>query len=283
MNITYLKPAKILKTEPFWLVSIAAGLAAICLTLVWKAHDVGHLGMSLLFFFAIGSILSDKRQTFNFESDVFSSIVGWLIISWVLWQSTTHHLEHTLRILPLASALGVSLLASGFKGLKQYWEAFTIIFFLEIPSVLAELFWDISPLSAKCASLILWYLGFDVTLNGVYIHLPTGSVKVIPSCSGVDTINYLLGISIIALIMFPIAKHKRFFVAIFAMLLGFVLNAIRIAILAVMVGTNEAAFHSWHGGNASYSFGVLGILIFGLFYMLLLRQEERQLHKTEQS
>ncbi|MBD2196730.1 MULTISPECIES: cyanoexosortase A [Calothrix] len=283
MNITHLKPSQILKTEPFWLASIAAGLAAICLTLVWKAHDVGHLGMSLLFFFAIGSILWDKRHTFNFESDVFSSVVGWLIISWVLWQSTTHNLGYIIRLLPLASAIGVGLLASGFKGVKQYWEALIILFFLEIPSVLAELFLDISPYSAKFASLILWYLGFDVTLNGVYIHLPTGSVKVVPSCSGIDTINYLLGISIIALVMFPIAKNKRLFVSLFAMFLGFFLNAIRIAILAVMVGTNEAAFHSWHGGNASYSFGVFGILIFGAFYMFILRQEERQIQKMEKS
>ncbi|MBD2353608.1 cyanoexosortase A [Tolypothrix sp. FACHB-123] len=283
MNITHLKSAKILKTEPFWLLSIAAGLAAICLTLVWKAHDVGHLGMSILFFFAIGSILWDKRHTFNFESDVFSSILGWLIISWVLWQSTTHNLGYVIRLFPLASAVGVGLLASGFRGLKQYWEAFTILFFLEIPSVLAELLLDISPLSAKFASLLLWYSGFDVTLKGVYIHLPTGSVKVVPSCSGIDTINYLLGISIIALVMFPIAKYKRVFVSLFAMFLGFFLNAIRIAILAVMVGTNEAAFHSWHGGNASYSFGVFGILIFGVIYMLILRQEERQMQKTEQS
>ena len=283
MNITHLKSGRFLKTEPFWLLSIAAGLQAISLTLVWKADDVGHLGMSILFLFAISSILWDKRHTLNFESDVFSSIVGWLIISWVLWQSANHNSEYTLRVLSFTSALGVSLLASGFKGLKQYWDVLTILFFLEIPSVLADLFVDISPLSAKFASLLLWYLGFDVTLNGVNIYLPPGSVKVIPSCSGVDTINYLLGISVIALIMFPIAKNKRFFVAIFAMLVGFVLNGIRIAILAVMVGTNEAAFHSWHGGNASYSFGVLGILIFGLVYMLLLKQEERQMQNNEKS
>lgn len=279
MNITDITSAKFVKNEPFWLLSIAAGLQAISLTLTWKAHDTGHLGMSMLFLFAIGSILWDKRHTLRFDSDVFSSIVGWLLISWVLWQSVSHNTEHTLRILSFTSAVGVSLLASGFKGLKQYWEVLTIMFFLEVPSVLAEQFFDISPLSAKFASMLLWYSGFDVVLNGIYIYLPTGSVKVVPSCSGVDTINYLLGISVIALIMFPIAKFKRFFVAIFAMLVGFVLNAFRIAMLAIFVGTNQAAFDSWHGGQASYSFGVIGILIFGLVYMLLLKQEEKQMQK----
>ncbi|BAY09121.1 cyanoexosortase A [Calothrix sp. NIES-2098] len=283
MKITDLVSPKLFKTEPFWLLSIAAGLEAICLTLVWKAPDIGHLGMSILFLFATGSILWDKRHTLRFESDVFSSIVGLLLIIWVLWQSTTQNLEHTLRLLSFTSALGVGLLASGFKGLKQYWEELTILFFLGIPSVLADLFLDISPLSAKFASLLLWYLGFEVTNIGVNIYLPTGSIKVVHNCSGIDTINYILGISVIALVMFPIAKSKRFFVAIFAILLGFVINGGRIAMLAIMEGTNKAAFDSWHGGQASYSYGVLGILIFGIVYMFLLKQEEKQVENIENS
>jgi cyanoexosortase A len=280
MNITDLTPAKVVKNEGFWLLSIAAGLQAITLTLTWKADDTGHLGMSILCLFAVGSILWDKRQTLHFDSDIFSSIVSWLLISWILWQSTLENSEHTLRLLSFASAVAVSLLASGFKGLRQYWDVLLILFFLEIPSVLVERFLDISPLSAKFASMLLWYFGFDVVLDGIYIYLPTGSVKVVPSCSGVDTINYLLGISVVALIMFPIAKYKRLFVAIFAMIVGFVVNGIRIAMLAIFEGTNKAAFDSWHGGQASYSFGVIGILIFGLVYMLLLKQEEKQMQKS---
>ncbi|MDZ8056029.1 MAG: cyanoexosortase A [Aulosira sp. ZfuVER01] len=283
MNITELISPKLFKNEPFWLLSITAGLEVICLTLVWKAHDIGHLGMSILFLFATGSLLWDKRHTLRFESDVFSSIVGLLLIIWVLWQSATQNLEHTLRLLSFTSALGVSLLASGFKGLKQYWEELIILFFLGIPSVLADLLIDISPLSAKFASLLLWYLGFEVAIDGVNIYLPTGSIKVVHSCSGIDTINYILGISVIALVMFPIAKSKRFFVPIVAIVLGFVINGVRIAMLAVMEGTNKAAFESWHGGQASYSYGVLGILIFGIFYMFLLKQEERQTQNTEKS
>ncbi|MBW4563632.1 MAG: cyanoexosortase A [Mojavia pulchra JT2-VF2] len=283
MNITDLNFPKLLKNEPFWILSIAAGLQAICLTLVWKADDTGHLGMSILFLCAAGSLLWDKRHTLRFESDVFSSIVGSLLIGWVLWQSTSQNLEYTLRLLPFTSAIGVSLLASGFKGLKQYWEELIILFFLGVPNVIADLLIDISPLSAKFATLILWYLGFDVAIDGINIYLPTGSVKVVHSCSGIDTINYMLGISVIALVMFPVSRSKRFFVPLVAIILGFVSNAIRIAMLAVMVGINQAAFESWHGGQASYFYAMLSIVIFGLFYMLLLKQEERQAQNTEKS
>ncbi|MBD2163245.1 cyanoexosortase A [Calothrix membranacea FACHB-236] len=283
MNLTNIISTKVLKQEPFWLLSITAALEAICLTLIWKADDMGHLGMSILFLFATGSLLWDKRHTLRFESDVFSTIVGLLLISWVLWQSATQNLEHTLRLLSFTSAFAVSLLASGFKGLKQYCEELIILFFLGVPAVVSDLLFDISPLSAKFASLLLWYAGFDVRINGINIYLPTGSIKVVHSCSGIDTINYILGISVIAMVMFPIAKKKLFFIPIFAILLGFVINGIRIAMLAVMQGTNKAAFDSWHGGQASYSFGVLGIVIFGLVYMFLLKQEEQQAENLEKS
>ncbi|MFK0731726.1 MAG: cyanoexosortase A [Gloeotrichia echinulata GP01] len=288
MSITNLTPVKFLKIEPLWLLSIAAGLQAITLTLVWRAHDVGHLGMSFLFLFATGSLLWDKRDQLRFESDVFSSVVGLLLIGWVLWESSTLNVEYTMRLFPFTSALGVALLASGFKGLKQYLGELMILFVLGIPSLVSELLYehsifDLSPWSAKMAGFLLWYSGFDVKLQGIYLSVGQGSVKVVYSCSGVDTINYILGIAVIALSMFPIARKKNFFVLIFATLLGFVLNAIRIALLAIFEGTNKEAFHSWHGGNASYSFGIAGILIFGLFYMLLLKQEERQIQKSQKS
>ncbi len=282
MAMTNLTSLKFIQNEPLWLLGIAAGLQAITLTLVWRSHThIAYLGMSFLFLLATGSLLWDKRHQLQFESDVFSSVLGLLLIGWVLWESATLNVEYTLRLLSFTSALGVALLASGLKGLKQYFGELMILFVLGTPSVVSELLYehsifDISPWSAKFAGFILWYSGFDVVVNGINIYLPTGSVKVIYSCSGVDTINYILGISVIALVMFPIARSKRLFVVIFAIFLGFLINAIRIAMLAAMEGTNQAAFASWHGGNASYTYGIIAILIFALFYMFLWKQEERQ-------
>jgi cyanoexosortase A len=267
---------KFLKNEPFWLLSIGAALEAICITLVWRAHDVGHLGMTLLFLFATGSLLWDKRHKLTFESGVFPSTVGMVLIGWVLWQSATLNVEHTLRLLSFTSAVGVGLLASGFKGLKQYWEELVILFFLGVPSVIAERLFDLSPLTAKFSGLLLWYAGFDVAVKETSVYLPTGSIKVIYSCSGIDTILYILGISVIAMIMFPVAKSKRIFVPIIAVTLGFVVNGIRIAMLAVFAGSNQAAFDDWHGGKASYTYAMIGILIFGAVYMFMLWQEEQQ-------
>lgn len=277
MNITEIASPKLLKDIRYWLLGIAAGLQAICLTLVWKADDTGHFGMSLLFLFAIGNLIWEKRSTLKFESEVIPSILGMGLIGWVLWESANLADGNIMRLLPFASALGVALLASGFKGLKQYWQELTILFFLGIPSVLASFLFDIAPLTAKFSAFLLHYFGFDVVSEGIFINLPNGGVEVTDECSGLDTIIYILSVSVLALVMFPVQRSKRFFVPIVAIIIGFVINAIRVVMLAIFATSNKAAFDNWHGGQASYLYGMVGILFFGCFYWLLLQQEEKSL------
>lgn len=277
MNINEIASLKIIKDIRYWLLGIATGLQTICLSLVWKADDTGHFGMSLLFLFAIGSLIWEKRNTLKFESEILPSIVGMAMISWVLWSSANLADGNIMRLLPFTSAFGVALLASGFKGLKQYWQELTILFFLGVPGVIASFLFDIAPLTAKFSAFLLHYFGFDVVSQGVFINLPNGGVEVTDECSGLDTIIYTLSISVLALVMFPINRSKRFFVPIVAIIIGFVINAIRVAMLAIFAESNEAAFDSWHGGQASYLYGMIGIIFFGCFYWLLLKQEEKSL------
>ena len=169
MNTTEKASLKI-KDIRYWLLGIVAGLQTICLTLVWKADDTGHFGMSLLFLFAIGSLTWEKRDNLKFESEVLPSIVGIALIGWVLWESVNLADGNIMRLLPFTSALGVALLASGFKGLKQYWQELIILFFLGVPSIIASLLFDIAPLTAKFSAFLLHYFGFDVVSEGVFIN-----------------------------------------------------------------------------------------------------------------
>ena len=275
MNINNIASPKLLKDTRYWLLGIAGGLQAICLTLVWKADDTGHFGMSLLFLFAIASLIWEKHHTLKFESEVLPSIIGVGLISWVLWSSANLADGNVMRLLPFVSAFGVALLASGFKGLKQYWQELVILFFLGVPSVIASFLFDLSPLTAKFSAFLLHYSGFDVNLQGVVINLPKGSVEVTEECSGLDTIIYTLSVSVLALVMFPVRRSKLFLVPIAAIIIGFVVNGIRVAMLAIFAASDKAAFENWHGGQASYLYGMIGILIFGCFYWLLLQQEEK--------
>jgi cyanoexosortase A len=135
---------------------MGASLIAIYMTLLWKAQDIAHLGMSALFGLSVASLLWEKRRRLNLQSEIFPTVLGALLIALVLWQSAAispEVLSHKrninlystsfLRLIPLISALGIGLLASGFKGLKQYWQELTIIFFLSVPSVVLSLMVDI--------------------------------------------------------------------------------------------------------------------------------------------
>ncbi|RCJ36939.1 cyanoexosortase A [Nostoc minutum NIES-26] len=271
-----------LKNSQFWLLGIGGGLIAILLTLVWRTGDDSYLGMSVLCLFAIASTLVEKRHKLTLESGIFPSILGIMFIGFILWQSANlHHgkwLKTFLHISPFISAIGLSLLASGLKGFKQFWQELTILFFLGVPKVTILSLIDITPLAtltAKYSTLILWYTGFEVSLQDNYINLPTGGIKVAGECAGLEWMCHLLSLAVIGLFMFPPKPKRRILVPIVAVFVAFLVNGARIAILAVMAAKqHQPTFHYWHVGGGSSVFGIITVLIFGLFYWFLLHEQE---------
>lgn len=264
---------------PFYrLLGGAVALMTLYLTLVGRAGDTAHLGMSVLFIMVAGVLLWEKRHSLSFEAGMFDQFVGAGLIGWVLWESrsiSSDDYQTILRLLPLISALGLSLLASGFGGLKQYRQELTILFFLGVPSILAGFIADISPITAAFSATLLWFAGFDVaTTQNVYINLPGGSVQVYEGCSGMESMTYLLGISVICLNLFPVSRIKQALLIGLALLIGFVVNGIRVALMAVLAAAQQQElFEYWHQGDGSMIFGVAAIGIFGLVFNVLARTQ----------
>jgi cyanoexosortase A len=254
-------------------------------TLLWRADETAHLGMSLLFGAAAGSLLWDKRHALNRRSHGGTKLIALVILSLAVWQAiahagtiaSSHTLNPAIRILPFASALGIGLFASGWKGLKQYWQELTILFFLGVPSIVAAGLPDLSPLTARFAALLLYYGGLETTVEGTHLQLPTGSVNVYAGCSGMESVTYLLGVSVVCLLLFPITGHRRFFIPIVSMLIAYFTNAARVAVLAIFVSSqNPSAFSYWHEGEGSLMVGAIAILLFCLFYFFLCQQPEKR-------
>lgn len=274
-----MKPTKFyqrLNTSFYRLLSGATALMLLYLTLVARVGDTAHWGMSLLFILAAGILFWEKRQSLQFEAGASSRLIGVGLISWVLWEGCfiqADEYQTTLRLLPLISAVGLGLLASGFKGLKQYRQELTILFFLGVPSILAQFIADISPITAAFSATLLWLTGFDVTTTqDVYINLPGGSVQVYEGCSGIESITYLLGISVVCLNLFPVSRIQQILLVGLAVLIGFVVNGIRVALMAVLFAAQQqAAFDYWHQGDGSLIFGVAAIAVFALIFNLLIR------------
>jgi cyanoexosortase A len=286
MKASHLTLVSQLRYPQIWLLAIGAGFIAIHLTLLWKADNSSLLGMTFLVWAAISSLIWEKRHSLNLESDIFSSFFGLSLIALLLIKSLSlKSFGGFLYFSPVIFAFGLALVASGFKGLNQYKGELLILFFLGVPKVLPSLLIDISIFTAKFATLVLWYTGFEVDRNGVIISLPTGSVEVYSGCSGVELIFQMLGLALLFLLMFPQKGKQKILVPIIAAAFAFIVNGMRVALMAVLVAQQQKeAFDYWHEGDGSLVFSLIAVLLFGLLcWFLLERTELRNNDATESS
>lgn len=267
----------------FWLLGITAGLITIHLTLTSRAKDSSLLGTSALFWIAVCYLIWQKRDELNLENRIFSSIWGMVIVAFVLLKSTSvSGYDPFLRFFPLISCLGVALLASGFKGLKQYWRELLILCFLVPPPGALSLLFDMSTITAKFATALLWYAGFEVHRQGVYVYLQNGGIEVYPGCSGIENMLHLLGLAVIFLLSFSTTLLEKIYLPIVASATAFIVNGVRVAILAILAGSaNPQALEYWHKGEGSLIFSMISVAILGLFCLVLLRQGEDEHDSVE--
>ena len=254
-----------LKNQRYLLFYIGVALVILHLNLSLQFGTSGLFNRAFLFWMVALLLLGQKQDRLFIKSNRFSSFIGTSILALVLYKSL--HLfpeDFFLRISPLLSFLGWSLLASGIKGLKQYHQQLFLLLFLAIPWELIYLF-DVSQVTAKFSTFILWLLGFEVTRQGVWIMMPTGSIEVYHGCSGVRTILQLLGLSWIVLTIIPTNCQQKTLLPIAAILLGFMVNGGRVALMAVLVALSDnEGFAYWHTGNGSLIFSAIAVLMFGL-------------------
>lgn len=274
-NASYFTLVKPLKSSKFWLVGIAAGLVAIHLTVTFRLGDFNLLSISALFWLAVSLLVWRKHSSLRLESGVLSSCLGATIIAAILLKITSLTGGQFIRLSPFISAVGLALLASGWKGFKQYWQELLVLFFLGIPNIVLSSLIDLSKFTAQFAAFILWYLGFEVSRQGVHVTLPRGGIEVYAGCSGLESMTHLLSLAVVYLIMFPTDWTKKVLVPVLAISLAFAVNGFRVALMAVLAASsNLEAFEYWHTGDGSVIFSMISVFIFGLFCLWLLRQEK---------
>ncbi len=281
MNFFSLPTADDLKMPQFWLLGLAGCLVAIHFTLTDRIGQPDFLGLTILVWFAIASLIQRKSQSIQLDSDLGSTLVGALLIAIVLMRSANATTNPGLSFMPLIGGLGLALVASGFKGLQQYWREFILLSLLAIPQELGLGIFNISQalslIIAKIVGFTLWYLGFKVSIEANHLYFPSGGIVINDACAGVANLFYLLKVSIIFLILFPLSKRKYIvIVPLVALALAFIMNLFRVGLLAVLAPNNPQAFEYWHEGTGSLVFTFTVVVTFGSFYLYLLRRENHQ-------
>lgn len=262
----------------YWLASIGIGLVSLHLYLSELYGKAGSVGHNFIFWLVVLFLIWEKRSKLQLDSDGISSFVGISVLSLVLYKSL-HLFPHDffLRIYPLLCLIGWTLIASGVEGIKQYLKEFFLLSFLAIPWELIYIF-DLSQLTARFSTFILWILGFEVTRQGIWIVMPTGSVEVYNGCSGLKAMLQLLGLSWILLALIPTSWRQKIALVVAAIGLGFTINGLRIALMAVLVALSDSAgFNYWHTGTGSLVFSAISVIIFATVCSLTLDRHNFQM------
>jgi cyanoexosortase A len=266
---TFLAPVQNFPVTKLWLLILAGGLIALHLHSSWEAKLANLVVTSILFVGAIAFKLKQKQSTLNLESNLLSKIIGAFLVAFVfLSQAFLPSYDFLIRLLPLISGLGLALIASGIKGLKQYWQELMLLLVLAVPLELliepVNNFFRITKVLAQISTFILWYVGFTVSRQGDLIILPERATWVGPNCSGVLTMLWMLQLAILFLATYPTNWQKKILVPTVAVLIVIGVNSIRIAIMALLAAYNYPAFEYWHSDNAQI-FSTIPVLIFWRF------------------
>ncbi|WP_373542886.1 cyanoexosortase A [Chamaesiphon sp.] len=262
-----------LSSPAFLLLVLGVAIVAVHLTLTFKVSGSDRQITSVLFWLTAAYLLWERQDKLEFQTGPVASLVGALLLAVLLIKSTGYCEESFLVAYPFFAGIALALVAAGFRGLREYWRELVLLFFLGIPEVLLAKLTDPSPLTAQFASSLLWYSGFNVSLKGIYIHLPGGSVQVYSGCSGVVAMTQLLGMSILFLMLLPLPWKwfQKLVLPVAAIAIGFIVNALRVALMAILVAQKQmAAFDYWHAGSGSLVFSVIGTFLLVILLKILI-------------
>lgn len=260
--------------------AIALAIAVTHFIFLLNTESDELFATSFLLWLALGSLLWEKRETIPFNSSLLSMSMGLLLMALVVARTFSPAGYH-LRLSPIFSFLGLCLITSRVPKLVYYGKEIIILSLLAIAPVLEQLLEliNLPLLTAKFSTFLLWYTGFSASRQDLFILLPKGRVEVYGACSGVVSITQTLNIAVLFILLFPTKWYQKIYAVLIAILIGFVVNAGRVALLAVLVAnSSDEAFEYWHGGDGSLVFFVINVLIFsGVAWWTILRETPNEL------
>jgi len=264
----------------FWLLATWGSLIAINIALQFRlGENIDDNAMVILTWAVAILLVCRNRANFKFETTPSAIAVGTLLIIWVLIKSLlTRRVFDVLFILtPLASTVGVALIASGWKGLRQYWQPILLAATLGIPVpflfAAIEKFIPVNAFTAQFANSVLWYGGLKVVQQGVTILSPYGAVEVARGCAGLPPIFMLLRITLMFVLVFPVSRFHMWIMFPSAVAIALIVNSLRVSLL-VTISNQSDLFKYWHDGDGSQMFSVISVSALLAFCNWLTRDDD---------
>jgi cyanoexosortase A len=231
-----------------------------------------HLMISALFWVTVLLQIWDKRYDHPPQFRKGSFILSTLAVIGVLLFGFYRRNGNVVSFFPVVALFAWIIGVYGCSKIQFYRKELLMLLCLGLPKFTNDRILDIAPITAQAVFLILLYSGHTVVRQGLHIFLPQGSIKIVPECSGLVLIIYMLSVAIIFLSLFSLSRGKSVLLVFLAILTGFVANAIRVTILAILSKPDSVnSFKFWHGNHGASLFVLGAILSYALLSFLIIR------------
>lgn len=175
------------------------------------------------------------------------------------------------RAVPLVTGLGLVALASGVRALWLWRDELLLLSLPLFAPAPAAISGAIAPVraTAAVAGWLVAAAGLPVSRDGGLLVLEHGSLEVIASCSGLALVSELAAIAVVMGCLVPATPRRRVLLIAAAAATGFLVNAARIAALAIVADRAPDAFDRWH---AQRGYGLVALGVAGAAWWLVLRR-----------
>lgn len=180
------------------------------------------------------------------------------------------------RALPLVGGAGLALAAAGWRGWSIHLRPLLL---LALPlvnpptQILHRLFaWALMPLTTWCALALNLAVGNGMVADGHILRMPNDALDIVEGCCGMLAMTRLIVLAGWVIALFPTTGRQRVALVASALVIGFGVNAVRVAVLAASVfHGNHDGFTYWHVGAGATLFAVVASAVAGIAWWLMLR------------
>lgn len=182
-----------------------------------------------------------------------------------------------IPLFPIISVILLAILLGGFPLLPRFREALYILSLMPVLAWLPRLV-PTERLSYSAASFAAFFLrsfGVDIVQTGAKLTVGSSAINVAGPCSGNEIMVQAFVVALLALIIFPMPNRwLRFPFLLLAPVLGWVVNGLRVALLAILASfdpmssvNDSGIFGFFHLGEGGMVFSGLGIAVYAYVYV----------------
>lgn len=262
------------------------GLVALQSLIVFSNSQItGNAITALIVWGGALVCMEDKIDNLKPIPSKISLYCGVFTILYVLYRTAViTSTDSFLYFLAPVAGVGLCLLTTPFKNILNFRDSLLVLCLLPIFVLLQILVAtyvtdDLSFLTAKFVLLWLSILGVSpIKLVDDTVFVNGGAVQVMHECNGFEMIMQMVITAVIFLLAFPLrSRIGKFIIITFAPIIGFIVNSIRISLLAIFTSFNSSngktLFNFFHEQAGSLVFSGLAVVILGYLYLYILNRE----------